>query len=202
MSDIPPDQLEQAPPFTYSAVDYFEPWYIKEGRKEIKHYSVLFTCMASQAGHLETAASLTPDSFLNAYHRFVGWHSPVSQLQSDQGTNFVGAKNELEAALKENRREQCVIFEMIWNCRKNINYKELIESSSYFSANQIENYENLPELNIRHSVSILFRLLPNKDYRPPSCDVKVLILSFLLRMLCFWCSHPSLVTDFLQLYCV
>ena len=69
------------------------------------------------------------------------------------------------------------------NCRKNINCEESIKKSSYFSANQIEMYENSPELNIRHFVSILFRLLPNKDYRPPSCDVKALMLSFLLCVL-------------------
>ena len=45
MSDLPADRIEQAPPFTYSAVDYFGPWYIKEGRKEMKRYGVLFTCM-------------------------------------------------------------------------------------------------------------------------------------------------------------
>ncbi|XP_067048714.1 uncharacterized protein [Acropora muricata] len=101
MSDLPADRTEQAPPFTYSAVDYFGPWYIKEGRKEMKRYGVLFTCMYSRAVHLETAASLSTDSFLNAYRRFVGRRGPVRQLRSDQGTNFVGAKNELEATLLE-----------------------------------------------------------------------------------------------------
>ena len=67
----------------------------------MKHYGVLFTCMASRAIHLETATSLTTDSFLNAYRRFVCRRGPVQQLRSDQGTNFVGAKNELEAALLE-----------------------------------------------------------------------------------------------------
>ena len=56
--------------------------------------------MASRAIHLEMATLLTTDS-LNAYHRFVCRRGPIQQLQSDQGTNFVGAKNELEAALHE-----------------------------------------------------------------------------------------------------
>lgn len=37
MGDLPIDRLEAAPPFTFCAVDYFGPWYIKEGRKELKH---------------------------------------------------------------------------------------------------------------------------------------------------------------------
>ena len=55
---------------------------------------------------METASSLTTDSFLNAYRRFVCRHGPVQQLRSDQGTNFVGAKNELEAALREMNQDK------------------------------------------------------------------------------------------------
>ena len=77
------------------------PWYIKEGQKEMKRYGVLFTCMYSRAVHLETAALLSTNSYLNAYRRFVGRPGPVRQLRSDQGKNFVGAKNELEGTLLE-----------------------------------------------------------------------------------------------------
>ena len=101
MADLPKDRLETVPPFTYSAVDYFGPFFIKEGRKELKRYGVLFTCMSTRAVHLETANSLSTDSFLNAYRRFVCRRGPVRQMRSDQGTNFVGAKGELKESLNE-----------------------------------------------------------------------------------------------------
>ncbi len=101
MADLPKDRLEPAPPFTYSAVDCFGPWLIKDGRREVKRYGMLFTCMASRAIHLEVANSLDTNSFLNAYRRFVGRRGPVRQLRSDRGTNFIGARNELNAAVKE-----------------------------------------------------------------------------------------------------
>ena len=101
MAELPTDRFEQVPPFTFSAVNYFGQFYIKEGRKKMKRYGVLFTCMASHAIHLEIATSLTTDLFLNAYRRFVCRRGPIQQLRSDQGTNFAGAKNELEAALHE-----------------------------------------------------------------------------------------------------
>ena len=101
MADLPEDRLEPAPPLTFSAVDYFGPWYVKEGRRELKRYRVLFTCLSSRAIHLEVSNSLTTNSFLNAYRRFVGRRGPVRQLRSDQGTNFIGAMNELQQAVTE-----------------------------------------------------------------------------------------------------
>jgi len=77
MANLPEDRLEPAPPFTFCAVDYFGPWHVREGGRELKRYGVLFTCLASRAVHLEVASSLSTDSFLNAYRRFVGRRGPV-----------------------------------------------------------------------------------------------------------------------------
>ena len=102
MSDLPEDRLESSPPFTYCAVDYCGPWHVKEGRKEVKKYIALFTCMASKAVHLEVSNSLETDS-----RRFICQRGPVRQLHSDQGTNFIGAKRELREALQA--MDQCKI---------------------------------------------------------------------------------------------
>lgn len=101
MADLPVDRVEPAPPFTYCAVDYFGPWIVQEGRKEIKRYGVIFTCMASRAIHLESSNTMDTHSFVNALRRFICRRDPIRQLRSDQGTNFVGAKGELKDALKE-----------------------------------------------------------------------------------------------------
>lgn len=90
MSDLPIDQVEPSPPFSYCAVDSFRPFLIKE-RSEVKRYGVIFTCMASRSVHLETANSLNTSSFMNALSRFLSRRGPVRQLRCDQGTNFVGA---------------------------------------------------------------------------------------------------------------
>ncbi|XP_064639582.1 uncharacterized protein LOC135494836 [Lineus longissimus] len=101
MADLPEDRMKEAPPFTYAAVDYFGPFLVRQGRSDPKRYGVLFTCLSSRAIHIETANSPSTDSFLNAYRRFVCRRGPVRLLRSDQGTNFVGAKSELAAALAE-----------------------------------------------------------------------------------------------------
>lgn len=101
MADLPECRTEDAPPFTYSGVDYFGPFYIKEGRKEMKRWGVLFTCLASRAIHLETANTLSADSFINAYRRFVCRRGPIRELHSDRGTNFIGGKTDLDKSLEE-----------------------------------------------------------------------------------------------------
>ena len=63
MANLPGDRLEPAPPFTFSAVDYFGPWYIKEGRREVKRYGVLFTCLASRAVRIKVASLIPFKSF-------------------------------------------------------------------------------------------------------------------------------------------
>ncbi|XP_028406790.1 uncharacterized protein LOC114529233 [Dendronephthya gigantea] len=101
MADLPQSRLEDVPPFTYSAVDYFGPWYVKEGRKEVKRYGALFTCMCSRAIHIEIAHSIKTDSFLQALRRFICRRGNIRELRSDQGTNFIGAENELKKAVEE-----------------------------------------------------------------------------------------------------
>ena len=58
IADLPEDRLEPAPPFTFCAVDYFGSCSIEEGRKEMKRYGILFTCLASRDIHLETSLHL------------------------------------------------------------------------------------------------------------------------------------------------
>lgn len=106
MADLPQDRLESAPPFTYCATDYFGPFIVREKRKELKHYGVIFTCMASRTVHLEMASSLDTDSFLNTFRRFASRREPVQQLHSDQGTNFMGAQRELTKPLNEMDQEK------------------------------------------------------------------------------------------------
>ena len=71
MADLPEERITYAPPFTYCGVDLFGPFQIKQGRKEVKRYGVLFTCLASRGVHIETADSLETDSFMNALRRAV-----------------------------------------------------------------------------------------------------------------------------------
>ena len=101
MSNLPESRLEPAPLFTFCAVDYFGPLLVKQGRKEVKCYGALFTCMASHGLHIEVSDSLDTDSFLQALRRFVAQRGPVREMHSDEGTHFIGASNELKQPYQE-----------------------------------------------------------------------------------------------------
>ena len=79
---------QPAPSFTYCGVDYFGPWRVKEGCRQVKRYRVLFTRLASPAIHVET---LDASSFINDFWCFVIICEPIQTLRSDQGTNFIDA---------------------------------------------------------------------------------------------------------------
>ena len=100
MSDLPQDRLKPAPPFSYCGVDYFGTSYIKEWRKELKGYGVLFTCMASRSIHLEVACTMETDSFINFLRRFICRRGPIRQLRSDQGTNKIGRESSEKQSLR------------------------------------------------------------------------------------------------------
>lgn len=97
MANLPEERVAQAPPFTYTGMDVFGPWYIKEGRKELKRWGIVFTCLSSRAIHLETLNTMETSSFINALRRFINRRGKVRQLRSDQGSNFIGGRNELNA---------------------------------------------------------------------------------------------------------
>ena len=98
MADLPKCRITPEAPFTYCAVDFFGPFLIKEGRKELKRYGAIFTCLSSRAVHIETANSLETDTFINVLRRFVARRGPIREIYSDQGTNLMGAERELKQA--------------------------------------------------------------------------------------------------------
>ncbi|KAI4884310.1 hypothetical protein NFI96_008914, partial [Prochilodus magdalenae] len=102
MADLPTNRvLPDEPPFTKTGVDYFGPFNVKRGRSTIKRYGVIFTCLTVRAVHIEMAASLDTDSFIQALRRFIARRGQVLEMRSDNGTNFVGAERELKKAIQE-----------------------------------------------------------------------------------------------------
>ena len=101
MADLPEKRTTEVPPFTHCGVNMFGPFLVKERRSYLKNYAALFTCFSSRAIHIESTSSLETDTFIMSLRRFLSRRGNARSITSDNGTNFVGASNELRKALEE-----------------------------------------------------------------------------------------------------
>ena len=103
---LPIDRLTPAPPFSFVGLEVFGPWLVsarrtRGGMSNNKHWAALFTCLNTRAIHIKAIESMDASCFINALRRFLALPGPAVQFCSDCGTNFVGARNELQSSLKD-----------------------------------------------------------------------------------------------------
>ena len=61
----------------------------------------MFTCLNSQAVHLELASSLQTDCFIDILRRFISRRGTHKTIHSDNGNNFIWAAREVKEAIDE-----------------------------------------------------------------------------------------------------
>ena len=107
MADLPKERLvPYHPPFTFTGLDFFGPFYVKRARSVIKVYGCIFVCFNSRAVHIEDVSSLETDTFILALRRFISIRGCPKEIWSDNGTNFTGAERELRRSVRELNEEQ------------------------------------------------------------------------------------------------
>ncbi len=104
MGLLPSVRTTPAPPFSHAGVDFAGPFVLRVGHTRkpsfIKTYAVVFVCMVTKAVHLDLAASLSTTDFLATLERFVSRRGSPSVIYSDNGTNFLGAREEIRELQK------------------------------------------------------------------------------------------------------
>ena len=107
MADLPKERLvPYQPPFTYTGLDFFGPFYVKRGRSTVKVYGCIFVCFNSRAVHIEDVSSLETDTFIQALVRFISVRGCPKEIWSDNGTNFTGAEKELRLLVQDLNEER------------------------------------------------------------------------------------------------
>lgn len=100
MAELPESRVTFVRPFLSTGVDYAGPLYIRSskrrGSKLDKAYIVVFVCYATKAIHIELAGDMSTESFLAAFRRFISRRGLCRDMFSDNGSNFIGAKKELQ----------------------------------------------------------------------------------------------------------
>ncbi|CAD6221707.1 GSCOCG00011626001-RA-CDS [Cotesia congregata] len=99
METLPTQRVTSSHPFLRVGVDYYGPFYIKKkrhrNRGRVKVYVAVYICMCTKAVHLELVSDLTTEAFLASLKRLFSRRGKAIEIHSDNATNFVGAKNEL-----------------------------------------------------------------------------------------------------------
>ncbi|XP_055527342.1 uncharacterized protein LOC129719960 [Wyeomyia smithii] len=108
MAELPASRVTVARAFSTTGVDYFGPVHIRPGyrRTAEKAYVSVFVCFVTKAVHLELVGNQSTACFIQALRRFVARRGLCSTLHSDNGTNFVGARNQLKDLMANLRSKQ------------------------------------------------------------------------------------------------
>lgn len=104
MGCLPTVRTTPAPPFSKVGIDFAGPFLLTRGNPRkptrIKTYAVIFVCLVTRAIHLELCGDLSTDGFVACLRRFCGRRGTPTDVYTDNGTNFIGAKNEIEEIQK------------------------------------------------------------------------------------------------------
>ena len=100
MGQLPAARATPSPPFATTGIDYAGPFLLKKGHTRkpvlVKAYLAIFVCFSTKAVHLEAVSDLTTAAFLATLKRFVSRRGLPKAIHTDNGSNFVGAKNDLQ----------------------------------------------------------------------------------------------------------
>ena len=95
---LPPFRVDEAPPFSYTGVDYAGPLFVKrEGNLSNKVWICLFTCTVTRGVHLDVVRELSAPAFIQCFKRFTARRGIPSKMISDNGKSFQAAAKILRA---------------------------------------------------------------------------------------------------------
>ena len=98
MASLPEDRITPSkPPFTNWEWTALAP----SLSAVVEHNSVLLTCLAIRAVHIEVVYSMDTESFINALRRFISRRGRPEEIRSDNGGNFVAVRSWNQAQIHE-----------------------------------------------------------------------------------------------------
>ena len=102
MGELPMERVTVSRPFSRTGIDFFGPLYVRPGprRTAVKAYGAIFICLSTKAIHIELVSDLSTNRFIQALRRFMARRGRCTDIFSDNGTNFVGARNRLQDLLR------------------------------------------------------------------------------------------------------
>jgi hypothetical protein len=85
---LPKERITRAPPFRVVGLDFCGPMYVRQDDETVKIYILIVTCAVIRAVHLEVVPSLSQESFLLAFRRFIARRGSPTVVYSDNFSTF------------------------------------------------------------------------------------------------------------------
>ena len=116
-------RVNEAPPFSNSAVDFAGPLYVRNWgvSKSNKVWICLFTCCVTQAVHLELVLDLSAVTFIQCLKRFAARRGLPWKIGSDNAKMFKATAKAIDSMLKDRDVQNylCHVgFEWVFNLEK------------------------------------------------------------------------------------
>ena len=111
MADLPAERIAPVRAFSQTGIDFAGPFYVKDDGMK-KTYISIFVCMTTKAVHLEIVGRLTKEHCILALKRFIARRGLPAKILSDNGSNFIGTRNELlkvQELLNREKQENSII---------------------------------------------------------------------------------------------
>ena len=86
---LPEDRVVHERRFTSTGIDYAGPLYVHRGESSPKVWIALFVCATTRAVHLGVIDSLSTESFLIAFRKFVARRGLPSRIWSDNAQGAI-----------------------------------------------------------------------------------------------------------------
>lgn len=154
MGNLPEARVTPQRPFFITGVDFAGPFWVKDGKAKnrtlVKTYLCVFICFTTKASHLELAGDLSSEGFLNCFKRFVSRRGICSELYSDNGTNFVGAENDMKNVLKQIKSDE-----------RFLEFLSINQITWHFSPPYGPNFGGLWEACVKQAKLLLKRIIGN-----------------------------------------
>ncbi|XP_036341380.1 uncharacterized protein LOC118750755 [Rhagoletis pomonella] len=99
MGHLPARRVAVTRPFYSTGVDFCGPILTTvrlRGARTVKSYLAIMVCFSTKAVHIEVVSDLSTKAFMAALKRFVARRGLCHHLYCDNGTNFVGARREMQ----------------------------------------------------------------------------------------------------------
>jgi hypothetical protein len=88
---LPTFRVEEAPPFSFTGVDFAGPLYVRGNGASKKVWICLYTCCVVRAIHLDLVPDLSTSAFLRCFRRFTARRGVPQRILSDNGKTFKAA---------------------------------------------------------------------------------------------------------------